>query len=314
MKLQLHSLTLAATFGAFLSTSALAQDAVVPTDFATIQAAVQGASDANGDGTIHIFVQSGTYAESVLVQRSGIRLEGEGAATTLIQGQPLRRAVNVQAVTDFELSGFSITGEVLRDGVEVTGCTNVSIHDNRVFGVQDGISVNRTSNAQVFANEAFDNTSSGIKLKGGSANSITGNNCHDNRSSGVDLDNTTDCLVADNLGTANFSNGVRVRRATAITVVDNVCQGNFDNGIFLRQVNNVVVATNNCTGNLQSGLRIRDVNNTLFDANTLTGNGEWGIRMRDSFNNDWDGSQAGNQSAPGNNVVTGNTLGAVHID
>ncbi len=314
MKVQLHSLALAAAFGALLPTSVLAQDAIVPTDFATISAAVQGAADVDGDGTVHIFVQAGTYAESVLVQRSNVRLEGAGATTTTIQGNPLMRAVNVQAVMNFELSGFSITGEPTRDGVEVTGCDNVSIHDNVVFGTQDGIRVNRTSNTDVFANEVHHNTSSGIKLKGGGANSITGNDCHDNFSSGVDLDRTTDCLVAGNTCTMNASNGVRLRRSTDIVAQNNTCQGNFDSGLFLRELSGVEILSNVCTGNSQNGVRLRDVSSSLFDANVFTGNGEYGIRTRDSFGNDWDGTQPGSQGERGNNDVSGNTLGAIRID
>ena len=57
----------------------LAVDAIVPDDFATISAAVLGATDVDSSGVVEIMVRAGTYNENVRIERSDLALLGEDA-------------------------------------------------------------------------------------------------------------------------------------------------------------------------------------------------------------------------------------------
>ncbi len=298
----------------FVAQDSQAQDANVPADFGTITEALRFGTDANLDGLFHVSVAPGTYTESLFVTRSNVWLEGSGAATTMIQGDMGFRAVYVQGVMSFEMSGFTVTGDPTRDGIELVACTSASIHDNTVTGTEDGIRVNRSIDVAISSNMVANNTSTGIKVKGGMQTLVTGNVCTGNFSSGIDLDRTVGAMVTSNQSLMNRGNGVRVRRSSQVAVEGNTCTGNLSNGMFYRDMSQLTVRGNTSTGSLQNGMRIRDVGSSLFTDNTLTGNSEWGIRRRDSFGNDWDEAQAGSQDAPGSNDVSGNTLGTVRTD
>lgn len=76
----------------------------VPSEFATIQSAVNAAVD--GDT---ILVAPGTYYENLVVDRTAIHLRSEaGPVDTIIDGSDLGQVVRVGAVSSFIIEGFTI--------------------------------------------------------------------------------------------------------------------------------------------------------------------------------------------------------------
>lgn len=295
MSMQLTARGMRASFvlAAALSLSAFvrAQDAIVPDDFATIQGAVNGAVDADGDGTIEIFVRAGTYHENVLVQRSRLSLAGESAATTTIQGSGLVDTLRVERANRVEISGFLVTNTGTADGIEFQRVRFGSIHDCVTSGNRDGITINRNDSTHVFHNLSRQNTDTGIQVAG-----------------------SLNCVVDSNVSQQNGSHGFRLRASTATVLSSNSSTGNVQDGYRVENASGSELSNNTASQNLQSGLRIRDTSNNLFSQNTLVQNGQWGIRTRDSVGDDFDGSAAGVQGPIGDNTVAGNANGALRQD
>ena len=99
--------------------SLLAKTLEVPDDFQTIQAAVDAASP--GDV---IEVKKGFYRETVTIQTSGIRLEGDGAVIDAeYQGACIRVEANDVCIEDFRLKNGNQGVIYLGDGAEIVDCS-----------------------------------------------------------------------------------------------------------------------------------------------------------------------------------------------
>src|SRR5882672_2526748 len=102
----------ASSFALLLLASAASADTfVVPTDFATIQEAVDNA--ASGDV---VKIKAGNYRENVTVITSGIDIVGSGSTKTVIDGAYLGASMTVTA-DDVKLSGITFSN----GGLEYTG-------------------------------------------------------------------------------------------------------------------------------------------------------------------------------------------------
>jgi parallel beta-helix repeat protein len=268
-----------------------AQDAIVPDDFASIQAAVNGAVDTDGDGTVEILVRAGTYNENVLIQRRALALVGESAASTFIQGSGAVDAVCVERVQHVEIAGFTVSNHGTQDGIEFQRARNCSVHDCVLTDNRDGIVLNRNAGTSVFDNLAISNTDTGIKLAGSLNCQVFANTCRQNGSHGFRLQTSNGNVLSQNLSQANAEDGFRLEQSASNSLV-----------------------ANTAVANLQSGLRMRGTSFNSITQNTLTQNGEWGIRRRNWNADDFDASLAGVQDPLGDNSVTGNQLGALRED
>lgn len=157
---------------------------------ADIQSALTAASA--GD-TVHVF--PGTYQEDVTL-KSGVVLEGEGAAATTIRGTgraPAVTAADVDSAT--KLEGFTITGGgcaecygggILNDNSSAV-ITNVTITGNSAIdggGIYNRSSFANLSSVRITANTATTGSGGGIYIDASSAptikgTTISGNAAHD---------------------------------------------------------------------------------------------------------------------------------------
>lgn len=315
MNLRTSSLFLSGLALAGISSPALAQDAIVPDDFATIQQAVLGALDLDGNGTVEILVRAGTYTENVLIQRSSLELAGEGSASTTILGSGAGDGLRVQDASFVTIKGFRVTNAGFGSAIELQRTDGCSVSDCAATSARDGITANRTTNSQISSNECFGNTNSGIKLGRSSTNTVSLNDCHDNLGHGIDLAGANANVVSDNLLSANGGNGFRLRFGTGNQILGNTSTGNLDNGFFMRRnvIGNVMMS-NVATGNLSNGLRTRSTTANLFTLNSFTGNAGYGIRRRSWNGDDFDGSMAGVQDPAGDNDLSGNGKGPLRED
>jgi parallel beta-helix repeat protein len=268
-----------------------AQDAIVPDNFPSIQAAVNGAADTDADGTVEIFVRAGTYNENVLVQRAGLSLIGESAASTFIQGSGALEALRIDNAQHVEIAGFTVSNHGTQDGIEFQRARNCSVHDCVLTDNRDGLVLNRNAATSVFNNLAIANTGTGIKLAG-----------------------SLNCLVVSNTSQQNGSHGFRLQSSSNNSLSQNVASNNAQDGFRLTQSSSNLLSGNTALANSQSGLRMRGTSFNSITQNTLAQNLEWGIRRRDWNADDFDGSLSGVQDPIGDNNVVGNHLGALRED
>ncbi|MCP4805466.1 MAG: hypothetical protein GY913_13955 [Proteobacteria bacterium] len=110
----------------FLVSPSLAATINVPSDYSTIQSAVNNAS--NGD---KIVVAAGTYEEDVDTKGKNLTIQGAGASTTEIDATGETHAIVVDSGETVTVSGFTLTGS--DQGLEVRGSTvtasNIKVKD-----------------------------------------------------------------------------------------------------------------------------------------------------------------------------------------
>jgi parallel beta-helix repeat protein len=290
-----------------------AQDAIVPDDFGSISAAVGGAADADGDGTVEIFVRAGSYSETLQITRSDLSLEGEDRNTTIIVGPGTRDTIQVRA-RRVSISGFTVTSGGTFDSIDINRSAQITIQDNVVTGGGSGVSVDRSQVVTVADNEAFGTTLEAINLDRCSRVNVLSNFVHDNQDEGITVDVCQRSRVQANVVTDNGGNGIRDRGSAQNSHVDNESLRNNDEGFIVEDSNALRLIGNTASQNSENGIRMRNTRNTLVSANAFTDNGNYGVRREDWFNDDWDGSQAGVQNPPGNNDLSGNDDGPIRED
>ncbi len=297
------------------ATAVTAQDAVVPTDFATIQAAVLSATDVDLNGSIDIQVLAGTYAEAILVLRDDISLTGEDAATTIIDGGGAANVIHVERSNRFSIQGFTVTSTGEANGLDFSRSDDATVAGNIFDGNRHGIRLDRSNNALVELNEVGASKAAGIKVTRSQGAIVMMNSVHDGLSTGIDIRGVASTQVDDNVLTNNLGTGIRIRRTDgANSVMGNTITGCLDNGMEIREAVSTLVLNNTISGGLSNGIRLRDTAQSLFSGNVVTGNQGYGVRMRDAVNDDWDDTMASAQPAPGNNDLSNNVKGEVRID
>ena len=108
--------------------SASADTIYVPTDYPTIQQAIDAAS--LGDT---VFVWNGTYYEGngVNISEDSITLQGEDANTTTIHGRWTAEGVVYVRGDYVNVSGFTVTGSsISRGGIYLSGSCNCRLSRN----------------------------------------------------------------------------------------------------------------------------------------------------------------------------------------
>jgi hypothetical protein len=130
------------------STTARADDLVVPRDFPTIQAAVNAAMPG-----ATIKVRRGTYTEEIVIAKD-LTIRGAGVDVTvirapltltpfaqhLVNGKPVAAVVRITDGAHVSLSGFTVTGPtpcaVNIGGIRAVKAATVEISDSRVTGIR----------------------------------------------------------------------------------------------------------------------------------------------------------------------------------
>ncbi len=314
--LQTRSLAATGAAWALLASAALAQDAIVPQDFPTIGAAVQGATDVDGDGAVEILVRAGTYLENVRIQRSDIRLEGEDRATTIVRGNGLADTIRIENAFEVWLRNLTITGGgTLGDGVELSRASACRIENCVFTDNRDGLSLRRAAGNVITGCDVRGNSSTGIKVNSESHGVIVdGNTISGNANHGIDAIFADGVRISGNTVGDNGGNGCRVGGGTACTVASNRFERNGSNGILSGRATRNVFVANMCDANRSDGIRLRETSEYLISGNSFTNNLSWGIRRREWNQDDWDAGAAGVQEPVGANVATGNRSGVVRSD
>ena len=292
---------------------AFAQDATVPGDFGTIRQAVAGATDVDGDGTVHIAVAAGTYNEELRIQRSNLELVGAGAGTTRIHGAGSAHTIYVERAQGVRIEGFTIEGVAPFDAIELRRAKGGAVVDNVISGGETGITVNGSRRVRVSDNDVSDADTEGIKISRSKRIVVRDNSSHDNGDVGIDADRSKKLRIEGNDSFDNGDHGFRDRRSTGNRYEENVAVGNASDGFRIEKSVETRLSRNGASEN-ENGLRMKDTSASSIGGNLLTGNVEWGLRHKASASDDFNTGSAGVQAPPGNNDLSGNGKGPVRED
>jgi parallel beta-helix repeat protein len=210
------------------------------THFAVIQDGIAAVADG---GTVH--VKSGTYLENLIVKDKRITLSGEGAASTVVDGQNRDKCLQVLNASGSIISGFTFTNAFAGPGwmpfaVLLEGGDNITFRDNRVTGDSWGLGL------QTFNNHIINNRIEGyghIFICNSWGNLIEGNEVYALGGIWVSGQNN---IIRNNIIIAPepiACTGIRSWRASNNIYINNTLR-NYRVHILLTVSNNCIVANN----------------------------------------------------------------------
>lgn len=268
-----------------------AREIEVPTDFQTIQAAID-AAQANDV----IVVLPGVYLERVQLKPDLI-LRSKGADEVGVVG--LKRAeitILDGGGSDGDVAGVTMAEGATLDGFTVSGMgyfdeelwqrhwnekgMNQSHEDIGRFSVP-AISVSGWG-CKVINNVVHHNGHTGIAIQGVDQKEcsplISGNVCYRNMGGGIGSMNGSTAMITDNICFENFHAGIGHHNASPV-VTGNDCYNNVRAGIGISNGASPVVRGNRCHGNRRAGIGIRTGVNTrpVVEDNDCYENGMAGI-------------------------------------
>lgn len=297
----------------FITGSAAAMDAVVPTDFATISEAIAGATDVDLNGTVDILVMDGTYTEDLVITRSDLVLMGASAEMTVIQGSGLVNTLRISGADNVTVQGVTLTGAATANVVSLFNASNCTIQQSIIENGNTGVSLRSTTATTITGNELRGNRSA-IKVRESSGNTVSGNDIHDQVKHGIVVRLADDNFLDLNVLTANAGHGIRVRDAVGTIVSGNTVTSSGRQGMRVRQSTGTTITGNTSSSNGRNGLRMRDTQGSLVSMNSFTLNQEFGVRRRDWVDDDFDAAVDGVQDPSGDNDLSGNVLGELRED
>jgi nitrous oxidase accessory protein NosD len=196
-----------------------------------------------------IFVESGTYTEQVVINKS-LTLTGAGSASTFIQAPATltsdadgnKDLIDITgALTIANISGFTISGP----GPSHAGCGSGGI--NYGIYVRGGATAHISNNVITnISDSPISGCQNGVAIRVGSKAlgqigkaTITNNTISDYQKGGIVIDNTGSYAdiegnVVEGVGdtTATAQNGIQISRGATATIADNTVSDNFWTGTY----------------------------------------------------------------------------------
>ena len=217
----------------------------VPSDYSTIQGAVNASSP--GDT---ILVGPSTYNETVTVGKS-LSLIGAGSSNTIIDSRGLGPGINITGTSGVTVSGFTIrNADIVSSGVIVAFSDDVAITDNiiRASSQSNGTYI-VGSNAVTVQNNNITGNVWGIAVQGGFGNTLRANNVTGN-SVGIGVFSSQGNKIVDNqLGKAQ--KGLEFNYASTSNVVARNIISNDTFGLWVQSSSQNLVTENNIDFNNQ---------------------------------------------------------------
>ena len=250
----------------------------VPTDYPTIQEAINHATD--GDT---IFVYNETYYEHVVIDKS-LSLVGEDRHSTIIDGGGTGSVISVTA-NNVNINGFTIqnSGSTSSDsGIYVISSGN-NISRNTITNNKNGIYLYYSNSNTVSDNNIYSNNWYGIYLYYSNSNTVSDNNIYSNYNDGIYLYYSNSNTVSDNSAYSN-NNGIYLYCSSSNVIFDNNVSNN-DCGIWISQLSNSNVISGNNLPSNKNGIYLYYSNNNVISGNDAYSNKDYGIYLQYSGNN-----------------------------
>ena len=271
----------------------------VPDDFSTIQDAIDNADE--GDT---IFVKSGTYIETLVVDKS-LSLIGDNSNTTIIDGNytqvysVIKITSNNVKITGFTIQrsggvkyyeragihieysngnniSYNIITDNYGDGIRLEGSSNNLILSNNITENHSGVAILYSSlNNTIQKNRLIDNFS-GIYVSDSDNQSLLQNTVKLSGNNGIDIDDSSNNVIFGNIVLDSYNFGMVIYRSAGDIIYQNHLSTNIK-GIWLSFSENNTVFRNNLTNN-EHGLDICSSSNNLIFENVIFNN-EIGILL-----------------------------------
>ena len=236
----------------------------VPTDFSTIQAAINNV--APGDT---IFVHEDIYYENIVVNKS-ISILGENKNTTIIDGGGSSVVVKIVA-DNVSLSGFTVQNsgaEAYESGIFIeSNFNNISGNIIAKNGLT-GVYLDNSFGSLLFENIIVDNGGDGVFLVY-SSNNVLFNNVVTRNKGGIRLYSSNENNVSKNVVTNDLLGGIYLFYSSHNSLFGNVMRYNKDYGVNLDYSSNMnTIVDNVVADNFKYGLVLGSVSGNILRITT----------------------------------------------
>jgi parallel beta helix pectate lyase-like protein len=236
---------------------------------------------------------NGTCSESVVINRSDIKLAAAAPGATISGPDPALDTVRVTG-SRVTIDGITVTGG--RNGIIADGAEGLIVQNALVQGTgRNGVTYAHGASGIVDTVTVTGNARDGIAVDSASATIINsqvtqsgrfGIGVFNNASARIGIDNGNN--PAGNVISANSSNGININFGSGALIAMNeitgngtsAAPGNPRNGVSLNSASADLAGGNTISGNAGQGISVRsgavNVGNTTFgfsSVNTITGNG-----------------------------------------
>lgn len=293
---------------------AVSNDAIVPDEYPTIQAAVTFGPDKDGDGITEILVRPGIYAENVVIraENSSLLLEGEDPVVTQVVGAGSLPTLEIRGATDVTVRGLAFSGEGLAPGIAVLDATKIRIELNVLRNNRVGIYARNLEEGIIRSNDLRNNIGNGLLLRQSQETRILLNMVRMNARNGIVIQESGHNEVIGNTVWNNGKAGIASGFGEHNRFIENVVMSSGENGLMFVGAKFEVVNRNLGFDNGKSGLKIVRSGNLTASGNRFMSNQMFGILCLRAWDCDFDAVQAGIQPLPGLNDLTGNVKGEFH--
>jgi parallel beta-helix repeat protein len=246
-------------------------------DFMAIQDAVTAAAPG-----AKILVCAGTYHERVLIDKSGLTLEAQGApGEVIVDADLIGNGITVSGASDVTIEGFTVVEGHDNDIMLVNANRNTLRKNVLTAAVHDPINLVNSDDNLIEHNTSIDNLAAnacGVNLAAGSDRNIVRHNLLINNEWGIQIAGSADNVIFHNEARRNRGNGIRnVANSSGTIIEDNrafengfapnpATTGTTNAGIRIASGSSIVVARNHAFGNLAVDLRL-DAAAATFDNN-----------------------------------------------
>lgn len=192
-----------------------ARDIIVPTDFSTIQAAVEGAEPNDT-----VIVEDGDYKENIVINIPLTLISRNGYEKTVIEAKKSDEdALKIIEVNGVTIIGFTVKGST-GAGIHLIRATNSRISRNLATGNHNGIFLEYSKDNTLLENLS-DRNDQGIYLYYSDGNVIEKNSADNNADKGITLHASHGNTIQDNTANANYWNGITITSSRNNTVKNN---------------------------------------------------------------------------------------------
>ena len=217
---------------------------VVPDDFKTIQAAVDGAKAGDVVEIKSPQNNENTYTENVVIKKPlTLKAQADKPSPVIKAADKSISTLKIIKTNDIEINGITFVGSSI-SGIFVQDSERVALTNNVSTKNGIGITLQRSKEIIVTGNQTVFNENYGIYLDGVKSSKLTNNTANSNNDKGIFVNNSQDNVISDNNANLNMWNGITLYSSNRNVIKNNMT---------LRNTFGVVISDSN---------EIEEVNNT----------------------------------------------------
>ncbi len=223
----------------------------VPDDFATVQDAINAAAP----GT-KIKIKDGHYTQALTITTDDLEISGEG--DVILQG-----GITISNTSGVELTNLDIRrfgGSAAADAVIIVNSSDITIKDNIIFGADDGVRMNSSTECLIKGNTIEGRRGEGVKLNSGSDDNVVEENTITTGSAsgdeGVELNSADNNEIADNVINAPSDDAIELNNSDGNEISGNIIDSPDYEGVDLDNSDNNEVKDNEISNAGDDGIEI----------------------------------------------------------